>query len=413
MADYDITDESVVKFHDLFRGEEDESITVGRQDIGKYVSLPRDAVEVIDLLDSGQKVGEVKRVLKDKYGEDVEIEEFIEDMIKNEMVRSIDGFEMVTTSKLQKDLFSRVTARHVGWMFSKVAWVMYIGMAISCLIIFALIPDYIPSPRDYFFHPLYSVAVGFMFFLGWIFVAIHELAHLFAAKSVGIEGNFSLSNRLIFIVAQTNLGNIWTIPRRRRFVIYLAGMAWDSTLVFICLVLLFLSDHGVITLSVLLYKFVKAVIFAKVWTIIWQFRFNMQTDIYYSIANYFRCRNLLGDAQTYIKNYSSRFYSRIKEADMSGIPGDEMRVIKWYALLYFVGTSITLASYFLRNLPLVLLQIMKAFDGLVIGYSASHADFTDAVVLIVLNAFRYGLLGFVILRPRWNWLKERFAGARA
>jgi putative peptide zinc metalloprotease protein len=412
MDDYEITDESIVKFHNLFRGEEHEFITVGRQDIGKYVSLPREALEVIDLLDSGRKVGDVKRILKDKYGEDVEIEEFIEDMITNEMVESINGFETVTTSKQQKDLFSGVTARHVGWMFSTYAWVAYVGMAVSCLVIFALVPDYIPNPRDYFFHPWYSVAVGFMFFLGWILVAIHELAHLFAAKSVGIEGNFSLSNRLVFIVAQTNLGNIWTVPRRKRYIVYFAGMAWDSVMVFGCLVLLLFSDHGIVTISMLSYKFLKALIFAKVWTIIWQFRFNMQTDVYYAIANYFRCRSLLGDAQIHIKNYLSRFFSRIKKVDMGDIPENEMRIIKWYALLYFVGTSVTLASYFLRNLPLILLQVVRAFDGLVAGYATNHADFTDAIVLIVLNSFRYGLLGFVILRPRWNRLKERFhAGA--
>lgn len=409
MADYQITDKSKVEFHDLFRGkEEDGLISVGRQDIGSYVSLPAEAIEVIDLLNSGNTVGEVKKLLEEKFGEEVEIEEFIEDMVTNEMVKSIDGFEIATTSKQQKDLFSGIKKQHVGWMFSKYTWAVYIGMAVFCLVLFAVNPEYIPRPQDYFFHPWYSVAVGFMFFFGWVLVAIHELAHLFAAKSVGIEGNFSVSNRLVFIVAQTNLGNIWTVPREKRYIIYFAGMAWDTTMVFICLVCLLSSDHGVLTLSTLWYKFLKAVVFAKVWGIIWQFRFNMQTDIYYTVANYFRCRNLLGDAQTYIKNGLSRFYPRFKRVDMSDTPEKEMRTIKWYALLYFVGTSVTLATYFLRNLPILLLQVAKALEGIAAGYVVSPSVFTDAVILIVLNVFRYGLLGFVILRPRWGRLKQRF-----
>lgn len=406
---YQITDKSIIKFHDLFRGEEEDGLVlVGRRDIGSYVSLPAEAVEVINLLDSGKTVGEVKKILEEKYGEEAEIEDFIQDMVDNEMVQSVDGCEIATTSQVQKDLFSNVTARHVSWMFSRVAWFVYAGMAAACLVLFGLNPDYIPEPRDLFFHPWYSLAVGFMFFFGWILVAVHELAHLLAAKTVGTEGYFSLSNRLVFVVAQTSLGNIWTVPREKRYIVYFAGMAWDSVMVFFCLILLLLSDQGSLTLPELWYKFLKALIFLKVWGIIWQFRFNMQTDVYYAVANFFKCRNLLGDAQTYIKNILSRFWSRFERVDMGGAPDYEMRAIKWYSLLYFVGTSVTLATYFLMNLPLIVLQVIRAFSGITAGYAASHADFMDSVVLIILNAFNFGLLGFVILRPRWSGLKRRF-----
>lgn len=409
--DYQITDESKVTFHDLFRGkEEDGLILVGRQDIGSYVSLPVEAVEVIDLLGSGKTVGEVKRVLEEKYGEEAEIEEFIEDMIANEMIKTIDEYEIATTSQAQKDLFSAITGRHVGWMFSKYAQIVYIGTAVSCLVIFALVPDYIPEPRDYFFHPWYSVAVGFMTFFGWILVAFHELAHLFAAKSVGTEGYFSLSNRLVFIVAQTNLGNIWTIPREKRYIVYFAGMAWDTVMVFVCLVLLLFSDQGIITLSTLWYNFLKAIIFIKVWGVIWQFRFNMQTDVYYTVTNYFKCRNLLGDAQTYIKNFLSRFTKRIKRTDFTGTPEQEMRAIKWYSLLYFVGTSVTLITYFFRTIPLLWLRLVRAYDGITTGYASSPDMFIDALILIILTTFNFGLLGFLILRPRWSTFKQRLRG---
>lgn len=413
MADnYELTDESVVTFHDLYRGqEEDGFILVGRQDIGSYVSIPVDALEVIDLLSAGKTIGETEHILEEKYGEEVEIREFIQDLLDNEMVRSVNGTAIVTTSKAQKDLFSGITQKQVGWMFSKAAWVIYTGMAVVCLVIFAVYPDHIPQPVDYFFHPFYSVAVGFMFFCGWILVAIHELAHLFAAKSVRTEGYFSLGHRLVFLVAQTNLGNIWTIPRNKRYTVYLAGMAWDTVAIFICLLLILSSDYNVITLAPLWYNFLKAIVFIKVWGIIWQFRFNMQTDVYYTVANYFRCKNLLGDAKTYIKNFLSRFIKRIEPRDMSNMPDHEMNAVKWYSVFYFVGTSVTLATYFLRTIPLLLLQIRKALDGLLAGYAASPADFADSIVLIVLNAISYGLLGYVLLRSRWSSIKQRFHAA--
>lgn len=409
MAGYEITDKTQMRFHALYKGEkEDGLVTVGRQDIASYMSIPAEAVEVLDLLDSGKSVGEVKRILEEKYGEEVEIEEFLQDLIENELVKSIDGVEIPTTSKVQKALFSQINGRHVEWMFSRYAMAVYAGAAVACLVLFSVNTDYIPEPRDYFFYPWYSVAVGFMFFFSWVFVAVHELAHLFAAKSVGIEGSFSISNRLAFLVAQTNLGNIWTVPREKRYIVYVAGMAWDTVFVFICLLLLFFSDHNVLTLPVLWYNFLKAIIFVKVWGIIWQFRFNMQTDVYYAVGNFFKCRNLLGDAQIYIKNFLSRFCKRIKRVDLGDMPDHEMRAVKWYSLLYVVGTFVTVISFFFRTLLVLLLQVIKAFDGITAGYQVSRADFIDGVVLIALNSFNYGLLGYVILKPRWGNLKQRF-----
>ncbi|MBU7013532.1 MAG: hypothetical protein HXS52_11135 [Theionarchaea archaeon] len=412
VEEYQITNESVIRFHDLFRGEEEDGLVlVGRRDIGSYVSLPVEALEVIDLLDSGKTVGETKKVLEAKYGEEAEIEDFIEDMISNEMVHFVDDYEVPTTSQLQKDLFSGITKSHVDWMFSRYAWASYSILAAACLLMFAWRPQYIPHPADFFWHPWYSIAVGLTFLFGWILVAFHELAHLFAAKSVGTEGYFSLSNRLIFIVAQTNLGNIWTIPREKRYVVYVVGMAWDFVMVFFCLLLLLFSDSHLVHLPELAYNFVKAIIFIKVWGIIWQFRFNMQTDVYYMVANYFKCRDLLGDSQARIRNFLSRFIHRVEKTDFSNTPPSEMRAIKLYTPLYFVGTVVTLATYVMRDLPLIVLQVRRALDGVLTGYAANPALFVDAVILIVLTSFNFGLLGFLVLRPRWQGIKQWLKGA--
>jgi hypothetical protein len=135
----------------------------------------------------------------------------------------------------------------------------------------------------------------------------------------------------------------------------------------------------------------------------------MQTDIYYVVSNYWKCGNLLSDAQTSIKNGLSRVWHRFTPVDMSSTPESELRTIKLYAPLYFFGTFVTLATFFMRTLPIVLLQILRAFEGLTVGYTADAGAFTDAVVLIALNILRYGLLGYVMLRPRWQTLKQRFS----
>jgi hypothetical protein len=409
MADtYEITEDCVITFHDLFRGkEEDGFVLVGRQDIASYVSLPAEALELIDLLDSGMTVGEVKRFLEEKYGEEAEIEEFIEDMVANEMVKSVGDYQCETKTKVQKTLLSGITKRHVGWMFSKVAWAVYAGMAVVCLAIFAVFPHHIPQPIDVFWHPWYSVAVIFLFFFGWVLVAIHELAHLFGSKALGVEGNFSLSTRTIFVVAQTNINNIWTIPSEKRYIVYLAGMAWDTVMVFICLVVVVLTDFERIHISELWYNFLKAIVFIKVWGIIWQFRFNMQTDIYFTVTNYLKCKNLLGDTKNVLKNFVATFIKKIKKIDMSNIPEHEMRAIKFYTPFYLFGTLLIVITFFLRSLPILYLMVVRAVDGIRAGYAADTTGYIDAVVLIGLNVFNYGLLGYLTLKPRWAGIKQR------
>jgi putative peptide zinc metalloprotease protein len=406
MSDFQITDASKVTFHPLYRGEEEDGfVVVGRPEIDSFVSIPAEAVEVIDLLDSGKSVGQVKKMLNQKYEAVVVVEEFVQDMIENELVHYIDSTELVTTSPPQKDLFSWISADHVGWMFSTYAQVCYAAAAVGSVVLFAVFPEYIPQPEDYFFHPWYSVAVGFMFFFGWGLVAIHEVAHLFAAKAVGTGGYFSLGYRLVFVVAQTHVSNIWKVPRKKRYIIFFAGMAWDSTIVFVCLIVLLLHDYRILGIPELIYHFLKAVIFIKVWSILWQFRFNMRTDIYNALVNYSRCRNLMGDARTYMKNKISQLWGK-KAEDMEGIPDHEMKAIKFYAPLYVVGTGVTLVTFFFRRLLVLVLQVIRAFEGFTAGYSADPRAFADAVILILLNGFYYGLLLYLILRPRWGGLKQ-------
>ncbi len=406
---YEITDDSVVTFHDLYRGEEEEGLVpVGRQDIASYVSLPEDALEIIDLLNSGLAVGEVRKLSEEKFGEEVEIAEFIKDMVDNEMVKSINGVEIPTQSKVQKGLFTSITQKHVGWMFSTYARIMYIGAAVFCLILFFVFPEYIPRPEHYFFHPWYSVAVLFIFFFNWVFIAFHELAHLCAAKSVGIEGSFSLSTRMVFIVVQTNVTNLWSVPREKRYMVYFAGMAWDTMVVFTCLVLILFTDYKVVGLPVVWYNFLKMVVFLKVWGIIWQFRFNLQTDIYYVFSTYSRCRNLLGDTKARIRNVLARVIKRIEKTDLSDLTENEKRAITFYTPFYIGGTLLIVVTFFLRDLPIVVLAVKKAITGLTAGYAADPAGFCDAVVLTLLSVFNYGLLGYLTLRPRWGSLRQRF-----
>lgn len=409
----DLNDNNTIKFHPLFHTEEENGqILVGRQDIGSYVTIPTGAVDIIGLLTAGSTIGETKKNLEEKYKMKVEIENFITEMIKNEMVKSIDDIEIPTKSKKQKVLFSNITSKQVGFLFSKYALIFYLFLTISCIIIFLMKPNYIPHVEDFFFHQYFSVSIISLFLVGWVFVVFHELAHLFAAKSVGTEGSISIGHRLIFLVAQTNLGNIYSVPPKKRYIVYLAGMCWDIVIIFICLVILSLSDGEILNIPIIFYNFIKAIIFVKVWSIIWQFRFNMQTDIYYVFGNFFRCGNLVNDSQIIIKNKLSRIFRGIKKTEMNNTTKREMRIIKIYLPIYLIGTIVTIFFFTFRSIPIIYSQLSKAFDGILAGYSHNPGNFIDGVVIIFFNLLVYGLIAYFALKPRILKRRDKTSSVR-
>ena len=66
-----------------------------------------------------------------------------------------------------------------------------------------------------------------IFTYGGIFV--HELAHLIAARAVGVNSRMGISHRLWYLVAETDLTGLWSVTRNQRYLPMLAGMIVDLT----------------------------------------------------------------------------------------------------------------------------------------------------------------------------------------
>ena len=77
-------------------------------------------------------------------------------------------------------------------------------------------PEYFPSYSDFFFLDNYIVVLVVSFALGLTLVFFHELGHLLAGKAAGVEGCFSIGLRLYIPVAETNLTQLWTVPRKKK-----------------------------------------------------------------------------------------------------------------------------------------------------------------------------------------------------
>ncbi len=393
-----------IELHPLFRRYDGEEWILGREETAQFIAVPPLGVEAVELFEEGFSVGEVTQRLSAQYGETVEVRSFVDDLVALGFVAAVDGHRLDTANKKVKGShLAWIRPHHVHFLFSTPAKAVYLFLATFALCIVVAEPHiYFPRYDHYFFHPRYSVMVLTSMALGWVLVFKHELFHLFAAKHVGVEGRFGISRRLHYIVAETDVTALWTVPRQRRYIVYLAGMISDALLISVVLIVLFFGRLGIEPLPVpgtLLYRFCQMLVMLEWAHILWQFKFFLRTDIYYVIATLLDCKNLHGDAKRHLRNRLAPVVPMLQRRPAPNIPHRERPYVKVYAVLLIVGVGVmlTVVAYY-GALPVIVL-LHGVLLNLLAG-PATGAPFIDAVVVLAINIFTIALFFVIIVRER-------------
>jgi putative peptide zinc metalloprotease protein len=399
-----LDDETHVEFYKPFlRVKDGEKYIVGRADTRTFAEIPEAGVQAINLLEKGLSVKEVQDELKNVLGKEFDVKSFVSDLVSLGFVKSIGGQMVEEKRETKKALFKNVKKEHVGWLFSKPFLAGFVApLIIVGITIMLLNPPYWPKPQDLLFYKWLAVSLLGGVGLSFALLFLHELAHLFAAKSLGVEGSMSISNRLYFVVVETNLSNLWTVPRKRRYLVYMAGLIFDLTTISVLVILMWLSDIHVLGGSGgILYQFAKAAVLLEFFRVVWQLMFYMRTDIYFLFADYLKCKNLYGDAVNYITNKLAKLSGKSDmQRDMSSIPESEMRVIRKYAIFFLVGTATSLIVFAILIVPLTTIIVVLAAQPLMKGYAGNEAAFTDSIVVISITAFEFILLLYSFLKNK-------------
>lgn len=398
-------DTSIITFHELNQRKEGDEHYIGRDDIGSYIAVPELGVEVITLLQKKISVGEVKQILKEKYEEDIEVDPFINTLIQLKFVKAIDNTFIEDNRKKKNYLFTSITSNHVSWLFSTPAFVVYAGVCIAAFIIMEIDHSYIPEHQDIFFHPRFTIILLVAVILSWLLVFKHEMAHLFALKSLGLQGKFSLSHRLHFVVAETDMTQLWMKPRKDRYLPYAAGMISDVVTASSLVVVLWISDAGFFFMPDILYDICKFIVLTQFIGILWQFQFFMRTDVYYILATVLNCKNLYGDAQTVIKNH---IYKLIKKSPhpIEGVSQSEMKAIQIYSVFLALGTGSVVAIVALYVIPILYTMVTEVYTNVAAGYIPGNKQaFIDGVILTGILLFQWGLLIFLIVKNQQQKLQ--------
>ncbi len=383
-----------VMVYPFTRQIEDDAVIIGRPDTAIFIALPPDAVELLDQLALGKTVGETQTFYYQRYGEVPDLADLLVQLEEQGLVMPLKPNATLADSpdriaafesqpgrtpkiKFHLDNFPVGLARFLWspWMLS-----LYGGVILLALIAVFLEPAILPDWRARYVTEHITFFALFLIGIGYMRVALHELAHATAARAVGVASRFSIGNRLWVLVAETDLTGLWSLPRNKRYLPFLAGLIFDLFIASILLLLLWGASRNVIALPDLTRFIFRAILLSCILGVIWQFYFFLRTDLYYVIVNFFGCKNLIEDTWIYLKNHLLRVF-KVPAVDQSHIPAAEQRVIHFYSFVWVIGRMLALWVFFTFVLPLLWNYTLLVIQTISAGYGANPYAFIDVLAI--------------------------------
>ena len=180
-----------------------------------------------------------------------------------------------------------------------------------------------------------------------------------------------------------------SVPRRRRYAPYLAGLTWDLLLMAACLVMQLAGRDGAL---------VRGVVYTLTLSVVYQFLVFMRTDIYFVLGNWLRLGDLMGDTRRWLVNQALRPAGRAPRHDLGDVPARELRIIRWYAPFYVVGSLAVTAALLALTVPAMVTMVELAVDG--IESPVTELAFWSGAGFLALVALQFATFGWVVVTER-------------
>jgi len=393
-----VNDHSVITLHPLhFGAEEGGEREVGRPDTGVFVALPEEGLVLLELLAGGLTLAEVRSRFAERFGTEPELADFLGGIGECGFVAAVDG-EPTTAEETEQEpargvrLFGNVRQQRVAWLLTPPMRVLYWAVWLTVPLLVMLSPELLPHPSDTLIFDRILTSTLFLAVVGWTLVLLHECAHALIARALGCTGWLSISRRMYFLVAQTDVSGVRVAPRNRRYAAFLAGMTWDLAVVAACLAVQLAGVGGMGE------RIARAVTYMLVVALLCQFLVFMRMDVYYVLANWLRAGNLHEDTRHLLANRARQLVGRAPRHDLSAVPARERRIIRWYAPFYLVGSAVALVALGLLLLPGLWPFVEMALHG--VAGSLDTAAFWDGAGFLLLLLSQFATL-------IWVWARER------
>lgn len=347
---------------------------IGRVETGDFIAVPDVAHRVLALLGHGHAVDEVAALLRAETGKSFAVGSFVAALDDLGFVSAVDDEARVGVAVPRPSL-PWLRPGHVRWLLHPAVPAVVAGSALAVAVVLASHPALIPTYRMLIWNRHAGLVLAVNAAIAWTLILVHELAHLATARAAGAAARITISTRLQFLAAQTDVSGVWGAPRRTRMTVYLAGMAINVFIAAACLlVLVAVGPYG------LAGQLLCIVVAETALALSAQFMIFMRTDLYFVLQDLTGCANLYADGSAYLRYLARRVTRRgTGQLDSSQeYPPPQRRAVRVYSVILLAGTAVCLGVELAVSLPALISLIVRALAEL--GTSALAT--LDGVVLI-------------------------------
>ncbi|NUP24790.1 MAG: hypothetical protein HOZ81_53810 [Streptomyces sp.] len=325
----------------LVVGDDGDDFVIGRPDLGVYVAVPEPGAAFVEALRGGASLEEATATATRVAGQEVDGAEFLAGLAEAGLLDPVRpaaaGQPAGGRGLRQIRWVEGVSQRSARRFFGPAGWIMYGAAVIFSVSLLALRPDLRPTYEHTWWLPDPVLSLLILFPINLLLTAAHEVWHWLAGRAAGVPAIFRVSYRGMFLVFETDLTQIVTTPRNRRYGAFLAGMAFDSVVLAVALGLRLANREAVIALSGLADRLLAAIVLTQVVRIVWQFAaVFMRSDMYAVLTNALRCHDLYRTTWLTVKDRLWRLKAE-EVAELAGMGVRDQVIARWFGLVYLAG----------------------------------------------------------------------------
>jgi hypothetical protein len=363
-------------FHRLSYVPERDGVMVGRPEIESYVVLPEDGAQLLRQLADGMSVATAAGWYESTFGEPIDIGDFIDTLTGLGFVRD-PGERESESAPVRLQALGRA-------MFAPAAWSLYAVLVAATVFVAVRVPGLRPAPRNVFFVP-YLVVVQLVLMVSQTpGLFLHEWFHVMAGRRRGLPARLGVGRRLFFVVFETELNGLLSLPRRQRYLPFAAGMVADVVL--FCT--LTLAAAGLRDGPEWLWRLLLAIAYLTLLRLAWQMCLFLRTDPYYMLTTALGCVNLAEAASAYLRRKIIWKRAAGPDPDADAWSPRDKAMAPWFALLN-VGGSVVLVTILLVGAIPVAVEFASRMATALAHQAISGPRFWDAAVSLAVITLEF------------------------
>jgi hypothetical protein len=344
------TADQTVEIAPFSRQIEGEEAIIGRPETGVFFSLPLEALEIVDALVDGRTIGEARDAFAARHGETPDMDDLLAHLQAHGLVRLAGGSS--ATETVFRGQFEWIPQSLAKALFGPPAMAVYAVSIVAAATAVITNPDLLPGWRAAYFPRNTAMMILALMLLGMVTTFLHELGHVLAARAQGVATRFGISNRLWFVVWETDMTGVWALPRRQRYLPILAGPMVDLLSASALILFTWAAQQGWIAPSPRTLLIIRGLLFIYLMRLLWQAYFFVRTDYYYAMTNALGCRSLMVDTEAFLRERWSRLRGRATGNTLERLPPGEQRAVRVYSIVWLLGRLVALSVLLFIQLPL-------------------------------------------------------------